>query len=130
MPTSMIDGTVEEADLRTDRAGVKIFLSIRSLLNDGSEQTSDKAVTTTEIGDELVPGTSGRFYLFKAFDIKGVHGVRMADGRAGYGFPGNNQRLFLLAGTVAVLWNAILIATRDSISLLAVAAIVLSVVGW
>ncbi len=130
MPTSMIDGTVEEADVRTDRAGVKIFRCIRFRLNDGSEHTIEKAVTTKAVGDELVPGASGRFYLFKAFDIKGVHGVRMADGRAVHGFPGNNQRIFLLAGIVAVLWNAILIATRDSISLLAVAMIVLSVVGW
>ncbi|HTM96813.1 MAG TPA: hypothetical protein VL100_13500 [Croceibacterium sp.] len=130
MPTSMIDGTVEDADVRTDRGGVKIFRSIRFRLADGSEHTVEKAVTTKAVGDELVPGASGRFYLFKAFDIKGVHAVRMADGRAVHGFPGNNQRIFLLAGIVAVLWNAILIATRESISLLAVAMIVLSVVGW
>ncbi len=130
MPTSMIDGTVEDADVRTDRGGVKIFRSIRFRLADGSEHTVEKAVTTKAVGDELVPGASGRFYLFRAFDIKGVHAVRMADGRAVHGFPGNNQRIFLLAGIVAVLWNAILIATRESISLLAVAMIVLSVVGW
>jgi len=130
MPTSMIDGTVEEADVRTDRAGVKIFRCIRFRLNDGSEHTIEKVVTTKAVGDEIVPGASGRFYLFKAFDIKGVHGMRTADGGAVHGFPGNNQRIFLLAGIVAVLWNAILIATRDSISLLAVAMIVLSVVGW
>lgn len=130
MPTSTIDGTVEAADLKTDRAGIKIFRTIRFRLDDGSEHVLEKAVTTKAVGDELVPGARGRFYEYKAFDFKGVHGVRTPDGRDVYGFPGNNQKIFLLSGVIGVLWNIVLIATRESISLLGVAMIILSVVGW
>lgn len=130
MTTSVIDGTVEEIDVKTYRAGVRLFRTIRFRLDDGSEHTAKKLVTTAEVGDELVPGARGRFYLFKAFDIKGVHGVRTADGREVFGFPSNNQKIFLITGVLGVVWNLVLILTRDSISLLGVAMIVLSVLGW
>jgi hypothetical protein len=130
MPTSVIDGTVEEADIKFDRRGVKYFRSVRFKLDDGSEHTAEKMVTAKAVGDELVPGARGRFYLFKAFDVKGVHGVRTAEGRAVHAFPGNNQKIFLIAATLGVVWNIVLIFTRDGISLLGVGMVILGGLGW
>lgn len=130
MSTSIIDGTVEEVDVKTYRAGVRLFRTIRFRLDDGSEHTAKKLVTTKQVGDELTPGARGRFYLFKAFDIKGVHGVRTPDGREVFDFPSNNKKIFLIAGVLGVVWNILLILTRDAISLLGVAMIVLGAFGY
>src|SRR6478735_4493802 len=112
MSTSIIDGTVEQAEPGRRRGGIAIFKSIRFTLDDGSSRTVTKAVVKQEIADELVPGAKGRFYLFKAFDISGIHGLRTPDGRAVYAFPGNNQKLFLVLGILNLLWVVFMIAVR------------------
>ena len=130
MPTSIIDGTVEETSLKWSRRGVSLFDSIRFRNADGSEETVTKAVVKQEVADQLTPGAKGRFYLFKAFDIGGVHGVRLPDGRAIYAFPANNQKIFMISGIVAALWVVLVMVTRGAIPFLGVGLLILSAVGW
>ncbi len=130
MAVSIVDGTIEEAALKWSRRGISLFTNIRFRLADGSERTVKKAVVKQEVADELVPGARGRFYLFKAFDVGGVHGVRTADGREVYGFPGNNQKIFLISGIVSSLWIVVMIASRDAVPMLGVALLIFSTVGW
>ena len=130
MSTSIIDGTVAEAEPGRARGGFTVFKSIRFALADGSSHTVNKAVVKQIVADELVPGATGRFYLFKAFDIGGVHGVRTPDGRAVYGFPANNQNLFLGLGIVNLLWIVVMIAARGAVPFLGVGLLGLAAVGW
>jgi len=131
MSTSIIDGTVEHAvPGRSSRGGVTVFKSIRFQLDDGSSHTVVKSVVQRDVAAEFTPGSKARFYLFKAFDISGVHGVRTPDGRAIYAFPGNNQRIFLMAGIANLAWIAVRLATDGGIPILALALLILSVVGW
>ena len=131
MSTSTIDGTIEQVVLGRSARGMQVFKAIHFRRNDGEEKILKKAVTTTDVAQELVPGAKGRFYMFKAFDIGGVHGVRTADGRAVYGFPGNNQKIFLIVGIVSVLWIAVrLFLIGDGIPLLSVGLLILSIVGY
>jgi hypothetical protein len=130
MSTSIIDGTVEQAEPGRSRSGTTIFKSIRFALDDGSSRTVTKAVVKQEIADELVPGVKARFYLFKAFDISGIHGVRTPDGRAVYAFPGSNQKLFLVLGILNLAWVVTMIAVRGAVPMLGVALLILAAVGW
>jgi hypothetical protein len=130
MSTSIINGAVEQAEPGRSRGGITIFKSIRFALDDGSSRTVTKAVVKQEVADELVPGARGRFYLFKAFDISGVHGVRTPDGRSVYAFPGNNQKLFLLLGIINLLWVVTMIALRGAVPMLGVGLLILAAVGW
>lgn len=130
MTTSIVDGSVESADLKRARAGLAIFRTITFQQDDGRSQTIRNAVVKDNVAAELVPGARGRFYLYNAFDLKGVHGVRTADGRDVYGFAGNNQKIFLILGIVNLAWIALVLATRDAVPLLGVAMLVLSVVGY
>src|SRR5687767_13512960 len=109
MSTSTIDGTVEEAVPGRSRSGTTGFKSIRFLLDDGSSRTLTKMVVKQAVADELIPGAKGRFYLFNAFDLKGVHGVRTPDGREVFDFPGSNQKLFLIMGCINVAWVVFMI---------------------
>lgn len=130
MGTSTVDGTIEAAELKRSARGLSIFNSIRFRLNDGSTRTITKAVAKKAIADELTPGNSARFYLFTGFDLKGVHGIRKSGGAAIYDFPGGNAKLFLIMGIVNLLWITLRVTTQGDIPLLAVALIILAVVGY
>jgi hypothetical protein len=129
--TSIIDGTVEDAKLKRARAGIAIYDTIQFRLSDGSSRTVRKSVATQAVADQLAPGTSGRFYLFNSFDLKGVHGVRRSDGAAVYGFPGtSNRKLFLIIGAINLAWIALRVTTEGDVPLLGVGLLILAVVGF
>lgn len=130
MSVSIIDGSVESVDLRRARGGLSIVRSIVFQQDGVGPRTIRNAVVTDSIAAELAPGTRGRFYIYNAFDLKGVHGVRTADGRDIYGFPGNNQKIFLILAIVNILWIALIITTRDAVPMLGVALLILAVVGY
>ncbi|SEH19601.1 hypothetical protein SAMN05428974_3526 [Sphingopyxis sp. YR583] len=130
MPTSIIDGRIEAADLRRAKGGATIFRSITFEQDGVGTRTIRNAVVKDNVAAELVPGATGRFYLYNAFDLKGVHGVRTASGRDVYGFAGNNQKIFLILGIFNLIWIAFTIAVRGGVPLLGGALLILSVVGY
>ncbi|WP_447751671.1 hypothetical protein [Sphingopyxis fribergensis] len=130
MPTSIIDGSIEAADLKRAKGGATIFRSVTFQQADGGTRTIRNAVVKDNVAAELVPGARGRFYLYNAFDLKGVHGVRTIDGRDIYGFAGNNQKIFLILGIVNLAWIIFTIAVRGGVPLLGAALLILSVVGY
>lgn len=130
MSTSIIDGTITSAEIRRSRGGVIIYKTIGFQRNNGPSQTIKNAIVKQEVADALTPGATGRFYLYNAFDVKGVHGVRTPDGRALFGFPTNNQKIFLIVGIFNIVWIAFTIAVRGGVPLLGAALLLLSVVGY
>jgi len=130
MSTSIIDGTVAELVPGRSRGATKVFKSIRFQRADGTSETVTKAVVQQPLADELTPGAKGRFYLFKAFDLKGVHGVRTPDGRAVFAFPGGNRRIFLIAAIANLAWIVLRLFVDGGIPVLGLALLILSVVGW
>lgn len=130
MSTSIIDGTVQEAVPGRRRGAFTVFKSIRFQRDDGSSQTVTKAVVRQPLADEIQPGARGRFYLFDAFDLRGIHGVRTPDGRAVYAFPTSNQKLFLVLGAINLAWIAFKVVVDGEIPLLGVGLVVLAAVGW
>ena len=130
MPTSIIDGSIEAADLKRAKGGAAIFRSITFQQDDGGTRTIRNAVVKDNVAAELVPGARGRFYLYNAFDLKGVHGVRTVGGRDVYGFAGNNQKIFLILGIANIAWIALILFTRGGVPLLGVALLILSAVGY
>ena len=47
--------------------------------------------------------------------------IELAGGRDVYGFAGNNQKIFLIPGSVNMAWIALILATRGGVPLLGVA---------
>ncbi|MBA3941373.1 MAG: hypothetical protein C0520_09210 [Sphingopyxis sp.] len=131
MTTSIIDGRVEAAELRRAKGGLTIFRSITFQPDTGPTRTIKNAVVKDNVASELVPGAAGRFYLYNAFDLKGVHGVRTRDGRSIYGFAANNKKLFLILGILNVAWIALRVFAIDGqVPLLAILLLILAVVGF
>ena len=131
MTTSIIDGTVEEAIRGRGRGDTTVFKSIRFQLADGTSRTVTKMVVKEPVTSELTPGAKGRFYLFNAFDLKGVHGVRTPDGRAVHAFPTSNRTIFLILGIVNFAWVALRVFAIDGqVPLLGLGLMVLAAVGW
>lgn len=131
MTTSIIDGRVEAADLKRSKGGVSVFRSITFQPDAGPTRTIKNAVVKDNVASELVPGTAGRFYLYNAFDLKGVHGVRTHDGRSTYGFAANNKKIFLFVGIFSIAWVALRVFVIDGqVPLLAVLGLFLAVPGF
>ena len=130
MSTSIIDGTVTETVPGRSRGGTTVLKSVTFQRDDGTSRTVTKAVVKDEIAAELKPGARGRFYLYEAFDLRGVHGVRTPDGREVHAFPGTNQKLFLLIGVINFAWIVFKLAVDAEIPLLGVALLILAVLGW
>jgi hypothetical protein len=125
MATSTVDGTVEEAVLKRRRSQGGFYERIKFRLDDGSTKTWTRAHVMNNVGDLLVPGTRGRFYLFTAIDHRGVSGVRTDDGREAFGVAKLNEQVGLWLVIINVLLTILYITVLDGISILALILIVL-----
>jgi len=92
MGVSIVDGTLEEVVIKRHRKLASVYERLMFRLPDGSKKTWTKAVAASDLVPLLTPGTSGRFYLYTAIDHRGIHGVRLDDGRELYGYPKMNER--------------------------------------
>lgn len=127
MATSTIDGTVEEAVIKRRRSQGSFYERIKFRLDDGSTRTWAKAHVMNNVGDLLVPGTRGRFYLFTAIDHRGVSGVRTEDGREAFGVAKLNEQVGMWLVIVNILLTIFYVTVMDGVSVLALILIVLGV---
>lgn len=126
MATSTIDGTVEEAVLRRRRAKASFYDRVKFRLDDGSTKTWTRAHVGNDVGDLLVPGTRGRFYLFTAIDHRGISGVRTADGREAFGVNRINEYAGLGIFISMTLLTILYITMLEKVSLW---ALILAILG-
>ena len=82
MSVSVLDGKVVEAPVKFSRRGVVRYAYIEFERSGGGTERVSKPVTTDAIAELIASGAEGRFYLYKVLDVKGIHGVRLADGRS------------------------------------------------
>ena len=129
MGVSIIDGTIEERVLKRVRSNLRIFERISFRLADGSTKSIAKAIVDAELEDLLLPGTSGRFYLFTQIDHRGIHGVRTSDGRSRFKFPKNNEKMMLVALGIGLVLIALSVA-MGGVSLWGVLLILLGIPGY
>lgn len=127
MGVSIIDGTIEEVELKRRRKLASVYSRIQFRLADGSSKTWGKSVVWNNVADKLRPGTQGRFYLYTAIDHRGVHGVRTADGTEVYGFGRVNEYASIGVFVVSALTVAFSIMAIGDAPLLATILLVLSV---
>lgn len=131
MGVSTVDGSIERVEIKRKRRDIGFYKEIVFREKDGGTRTIKNAVVKDPVNAEIVEGNSGRFYLFTAMDIKGVHGVRKADGTAAYSFPGsNNSIIFIIVIAVNLAWIALRVAIDDGVPLLGVGLVILGIVGW
>lgn len=126
MATSTIDGTVEEAVLRRRRLKASFYDRVKFRLADGSTKTWAKAHVGNDVGDLLVPGTRGRFYLFTAIDHRGISGVRTADRREAFAVNQINEYAGLGIFISMTLLTILYITMLEKISLW---ALILAILG-
>ena len=127
MAQSTIDGTVEAAVLRRRRSQGSFYDSIKFRLDDGSTKTWTKAHVMNNVGDLLIPGTHGRFYLFTAIDHRGVSGIRTDDGREAFGVAKLNEQVGMWLVIINILLTILYVTMLNGISVLALILIVLGV---
>lgn len=129
MGVSTIDGTLVEAHLKTARRNIRVYNQLKFRLADGSEKSVAKSIVDAEVAALLVPGTSGRFYLFTQIDHRGVHGLRTSDGKAAGKFPKNNETAMIAVGCIG-LFLILLTLAMDKISIWGVICVILGFPGY
>lgn len=127
MGVSTIDGTLEEAVLKRVRRNIRIYERLTFRLRDGSSKSVAKAVVDAPVAEKLLPGTSGRFYLYTAIDHRGVHGVRSDSGGSVFGYPKNNEKIMLVMIPLLTLWVGAALIFLGGIPILPSIILVLSV---
>lgn len=130
MSVSHVDGKVLAAPVKFNRKGVVRFDHIELERPDGRTERIGKPVVAAEVAELIAPGAEGRFYAYKVLDVKGIHGVRLADGTERYAYPGNNAVIFLVVLVISVAWLALRIFDRGDVPLLGVLMFVLGAVGF
>jgi hypothetical protein len=124
MGVSIIDGTVESANLKRARRNLRVYDPIVFRLADGSTKTWTRAVVDAGVAAHLVPGTTGRFYLFTAIDHRGVHGARTAAGAEAYGFQTINETAF------SFVWVALSIYFVQDAPIIGSLILILGLPAW
>src|SRR5687767_7625785 len=117
MSVSQVDGKVLAVLVKFNRRGVVRLDHIELERPDGRTERIAKPVVAGEVAELIAPGAEGRFYLYKVLDVKGVHGVRLADGTERYAYPGNNAVIFLILIAVSVAWLALRLFDRGDVPL-------------
>jgi hypothetical protein len=130
MAVSTIDGRIEEAVLKRAVKNLRIYERIKFRLPDGSEKSIAKAQVDAAVAEHLIPGSSGRFYLFTAFDHRGIHGFRDASGTAVCVYPQNNEKAALISGGVGLALFLVNLLARDAISFLGIGLMILGPVTY
>ncbi|HWT11518.1 MAG TPA: hypothetical protein VN231_02065 [Allosphingosinicella sp.] len=130
MGVSTIDGTLEEAVLKRVRRNLRIYERLTFRLRDGTSKSIAKAIVEAPLAERLLPGTSGRFYLYTAIDHRGLHGLRDESGQATYAYPKNNEKALLVVIPIMLLWVGVSIAFLGGIPILGGLALLLSVPAY
>lgn len=130
MSVSQVDGKILAAPVKFNRKGVVRFAHIELERADGRTERIAKPVATAEIAELIQPGAEGRFYFYKVLDVKGVHGVRLADGTERYGYPGSNAVIFLVLIATSLAWVTLRIFAEGDVPLLGVLLLGLGIAGF
>lgn len=106
MAVSTIDGTLEHVEGPRQCRKVTRFKTLVFREDGGESRTIKNALVAGDVAAELREGIRGRFYTFTALDVKGIHGVRTADGTGRHAYPGSNAKLFL---TLVIISSIVLV---------------------
>ncbi|HVQ09285.1 MAG TPA: hypothetical protein VMS43_12710 [Allosphingosinicella sp.] len=126
MAVSIIDGTLEAADLKRIRGKTRIYRSLTFKLRDGSSKSVAKAIVHEDVAALLEPGNSGRFYLYTAIDHRGIHGVRDDRGRGVFAYSKAGETMMLVTAGIGVAMLVAFLA-MDRISIWPILCIVIGI---
>lgn len=130
MSVSIIDGTIESADLKRSAMKLRIYRSIVFRLANGETKTVAKPIVHADLATHLVPGTSGRFYLFSSIDHRGIHGIRTATGQRAYAYPRNNELTGLGLTLFGLFWMVLSYSVPELFSGWIVIVLVIGPLVW
>lgn len=130
MSVSFIDGTIETADLRRATGKVRIYRSMTFRRADGRIEELRKPIVHADLAPLVEPGASGRFYLFRSIDHRGVHAVRPPGGAPVFRYPRNNELIGMGLTIFTAIWIAISLNYIGDISIFALLGFAIGLMVW
>ena len=117
-------GTVPGPEIRV-RQGGEVFARLIHLAREVK-----KPIVHTDLAAHVEPGTSGRFYLFKSIDHRGIHAVRPQGGSPVFRYPRTNELVGMGLALFAVAWIALSMTYAGDVSIFALIVLVLGALAW
>ncbi len=130
MSVSIIDGTVESADLRRATGKVRVYRSIAIRRAGGQVEEVKKPLVHADLAPLVEPGTSGRFYLFKSIDHRGIHAVRPQGGSPVFRYPRTNELIGMGLTLFTAIWIAISMNYLGGLPIFALIGFVIGLMVW
>ena len=131
MAVSIIDGTLESVTVKRKASRVWRLHDLTFRNDQGVETRLDgMCVVTPQIGAALQPGVSGRFYVFRAIDNKGIHAIRSPEGSVLMKFPRSNEQLMGVLFVINLVVAAAMFAIDGRLSWLTIALIPFTSILW
>lgn len=130
MTVSVIDGTIEAASTHSSKRKYALFNSIDIRGRDGSGHKLEKVLAAGEVAAALTPGASGRFYVSEGLGQKGIHAVRLDDGRAFYDHFNNMELIFMIGALAGLFMLIILLAGASGAMITPVILGFFLAIGW
>lgn len=123
MRINVIEGVVALAEVQRSSRFFTRYLGVEISGSDGRSEAMKGALAHADVAQHLALGAKGKFYLFSDFDMKGVFGVRLADGTSVREYPGKNNlniyRIMLFAGLALLLLSPFILGGVSVLALLA-----------
>ncbi len=130
MAVSVIDGTVEAANKRSSKRKYVFFDSVVIRGRDGATHRLDEVLAAGEVAAALTPGASGRFYMGQGLGQKGIHGVRLDDGRSFYDHFNNNELIFMIGALAGLFMLFIYVSGASGAMITPVIIGFFLAIGW
>ncbi len=130
MSVSIIDGIIESADLKRATGKMRVYRSIIIRRTNGQTEEVKKPIVHADLGPLVEPGTSGRFYLFKSIDHRGIHAVRPQGGTPVLRYPRSNELIGMGLTIFTALWIAFSLHFLDGFSIFALPGFVIGLMVW
>lgn len=130
MSVSIIDGTIESVDLKRATGKTRIYRSILIRRADGQAEEVRKPIVHADLAPHVEPGKSGRFYLFKSIDHRGIHAVRPQGGGAVFRYPRANELIGMGLTLFTAAWIAISMNFMGGFSVFALLGFLIGAMVW
>jgi hypothetical protein len=122
MGVSKFNGALTAAEIASSRKGITVFKSLTFNINGGGTSVLKNQWVDDSIATTLRPGVTGKFYVFEAAGVKGVHAVRLDNGTSARSFPEPNKRLYFTLLPLALLGMAVALFVPEAPGLTGVGA--------
>lgn len=125
-----IDAVVVSATLKRAGLGERVYRDVTLRRHDGTGLRLGQVTVAERLGDVLIPGREGRFFLHDVMGAQGLHGFAPVNGSTRVAFPMLVERLFGLLALLNLGVVSVWLAADAGLLIVPLFIGILATTGW